>query len=435
MRLKTTMLAVIGILGIQTAPAWSGNLMESYQQALANDPQLKQAEFSRQAANEHKAQANAGFRPQVNLGANASRNRFSVGSNSTDYNSMGYTLSLTQPLYHRDNYVNSSKAELSINQAEDSLKQARQSLMLRTAQAYFSVLSSQDNLSVANAEKTAFEKQLEQVKQRFKVGLSTRIDLNEAQAAYDNAVARTISAENELIVSRERLREITNQDASSFNSLTESVPLVSPDPADAAQWVQVAKDQNPQLAALRNQVNLAREDINAARAKHYPTLDLVGSHRYTDKQNFGATTIKDSTLTSLSLQLNVPIYQGGMTDSQIRQTQHTYSAAQASYETQSREIERITRAAYLNVVTGINRVNALKQSLTSAESMVEASEAGVEVGTRTTVDVLNARKQLYATQRDYALARYNYVLATLNLKQATGQLTEGDLEQVNQWLK
>lgn len=435
MRSKLITLAVIGALGLQVSPTWADNLIETYQQAVDNDPSLKQAQYSRQAANENREQARAGFRPQVNLGATASQNRFSVQSNSTNYASMGYSLSLTQPLYHRDTYVNNDKAGLVVEQAEANLQQSRQDLMLRTAQAYFGVLAAQDNLSVAQAEQAAFAKQLEQANQRFKVGLNTLIDVNEAQAAHDNAVARAISADNDLFIAKERLREITARTAGALDKLPADIPLISPEPADPEQWAKTAIDNNIQLSAQRKQVELARKEVESARAGHYPTLDLVGNHRYTDQQSFGSTTIKEMTNTSLALQLNMPIYQGGMTDSRIRQSQLNLSAAQENYERLRRELDRSTRSAYLGVISGINRVQALKQSVVSSQSAVTATEAGVEVGTRTTVDVLNARKQLYAVQRDYAQARYNYVLSTLSLKQAAGHLTEDDLQQLNGWLK
>lgn len=434
MRSKLVTLMVFGMLNY-ASPVLAENLLDIYQQARANDPLIKSAQYSRTAANESKVQARAGFRPQVNLGASAAQNWNTIRGNATDFTALGYNLSLTQPIYHRNTYVNDKRSDAVISQAESEYQNVQQTLILRSAQAYFGVLAAEDNLGVANAEKAAFEQQLDLARQRFKVGLNTMIDVNEAQAAFDAAVAREIATRNQVDVAHEILREITTQRPTRLSQLPADISLVSPQPAEIDQWVSSAHSNNLQLASLRQQLEQARQDVELARSGKYPTVDLVGSHRYTDKSAFGSTTITDIVNNSLTLQLNVPLYQAGLTDSQVRQSQLRLSAAEESYEQQKRAVERNTRSAYLEVMTGISRVQSLKQATLSSQSALEASEAGLQVGTRTTVDVLNARKELFRVQGDYAKARYDYVLATLRLKQASGQLSQADLEQLNGWLK
>lgn len=441
MRIPLLSLSVLAALSLGSASVAAEDLVSAYQQAHRSDPQFRSAEAARLAAREVKTQARAGFLPEINLGATASKSEGESTVKSTgatidsDTSSIGYSLSLTQPLYRRNTYVNNKIADAQITQSEADYQNARQSLILRVSNAYFGVLAAQDNLAFARAEKEAIARQLDQTKQRYEVGLIAITDVHESQSAYDSAVAAEIVAENRLNNAREVLREITAANIAELASLKAETPLVTPDPADIEVWVTRALEQNLQLASLQQQVAVARQTVESARSGHYPTLDLTAQHRYFDEQKFTGNTLEDVTDTTLSLQLNVPLYQGGATSSRVRQTRHQLTQAQEGYEQQRRLIERTTRSAYLDVVAGISRVKALQQALVSSQSALEASEAGLEVGTRTTVDVLAARRELFRAQSNLAQARYDYILGTLRLQDAAGMLNEEDVQTVNAWLQ
>ncbi|MEW5755413.1 MAG: TolC family outer membrane protein [Pseudomonadota bacterium] len=441
MRTQLLSLSMLVTMSLGSAAATAGDLMSAYQQARSSDPQFRSAEAARLAAQEVKTQARAGFLPAVNLGASASKSEGESTVKSTgatidsDSSSTGYSLSLTQPIYRRTTYVNNKIADAQIAQSEADYQNARQALILRLSEAYFGVLAAQDNLAFARAEKEAIARQLDQTKQRYEVGLIAITDVHESQAAYDSAVAAEIAAENRLNIARERLREITAVSITELSGLKTETPLVTPEPTDIEAWVKRALEQNLQLASLQQQVAVARQTVESARSGHYPTLDLTAQHRYFDEQKFTNTTLEDVTDTTIALQLNVPLYQGGATSSRVRQSRHQLTQAQEGYEQQRRLIERATRSAYLDVVAGISRVKALQQALVSSQSALEASEAGLEVGTRTTVDVLAARRELFRAQSNLAQARYDYILATLRLQDAAGMLDEEDVATVNAWLQ
>jgi outer membrane protein len=324
-----------------------------------------------------------------------------------------------------------------VAQATANFGSAKQGLLLRVAEAYFQVLGAEDNLNFTRAEQKAIAEQLKQAKQRFKVGLTAITDVHEAQARYDQSVAQSIAAENRLAVSRESLREITGQYFSVLAPLSKQSPLIAPDPQNIEQWVNTAKDKSLPLLAAEQAMRIAREEIARNRAGHYPTLDLVASqsHTETDGGAFVTFTGKQTDDTRIGVQLNLPLYQGGLVSSQTRQAAYKYQQARELYEQQQRATERQTRNAYLNVLANISQVKAFRQALQSTRTALEATEAGYQVGTRTAVDVLNARREVFRAERDYAQARYAYILETLRLKQAAGTLGEQDLAAINRWLQ
>ncbi len=405
------------------------NLQDIYETAKLGDPQFRAAEASRLSSQEIAVQAKAGYYPTIDLSANSTEHwRESPGK---DGNSSGYTLSLNQPLYHRDTYVANRQAKAQVEQADVNFSAAQQALILRVAQAYFDTLAAQDNLQFAQAEMAAIERQLEQTKQRFEVGLIAITDVHESQAAYDNAVASEIVAQNQLAIARVALEEIINQKVDELETLSEEMPLQLPNPSDPGYWIAKAESNNTALSALKQSLVIAEEAVESARSGHYPTLDLQASHSYSD-DTFSTFTGKSSS--SLSLQLKVPLYRGGQTNSLVRQAQHELTVSREAYEQQRRAVERQVRSAYLQVSAAISQVRALQQALVSSQSALEASEAGLEVGTRTAVDVLNTRRELYRAKSNLAQAKYSFILSTLELKQAVGILNENDLTQVNGWL-
>ncbi len=431
LKLVTTSALMLGAASLQAE-----DLLDVYRMAQQSDPTLRAAEAGNQAAQQGRAQSRASLLPQVNLSANITQNQRDINGSNTDYDSNGYNLSLVQSLYHHDYYKQLKKADAGIAQANAQYEAARQGLILRVAEAYFNLLASQDNLATAEASKRAIKQQLRQTQQRFEVGLTAITDVHEAQAGYDAAVAAEIGARNNLDIAREALREITGQEPLVPAALQDAMPLLSPEPADIGQWVDKARGQNLSLIAAEAAARAAAEELGRREAGHYPTLDLVANHNYSDTTDDPSPTSGgEYTNTSIGVQLSVPIFSGGLTTAQSREARALLTQAQESLEAQRRATEREVRSAYLGITAGISQVKARKQALSSAQTALEATQAGFEVGTRTAVDVLNSQQVRYSAQSAYSRSRYDYLLATLKLKQAAGSLSEEDITLVNGWLK
>jgi len=424
------------ILLAMGAPAFGADLVEVYKQAQQSDPQLAAATAAHGAALEAKPQARAAILPK--LSASAAKSQVSAENNdagtSDDYGTTSYSVSLLQPLYHHDYFVQLGQANTRIAQANAEYAAAKQGLIVRTSSAYFNKLAAEDNLRFAQAEKAAIEQQLRQTQQRFDVGLTAITDVREAQARYDAAVAQEIAAQNQLDLTNEQLRELTGEEYARLNVLGD-VPLVTPEPADINAWVNTALAQNLSLLSAQAQAETAQKEISRRRAAGFPTLDLTASVNHSDADSDAVPSFNyDNDNTVVGLQVSWPFYQGGLVSSRTREAEQLYNQAKAGLDAQRRATVRQTRDAYLGVQAGMSQVEALKQALTSAETALEATTVGYEVGTRTAVDVLDAQRQTFLAQRNYASARYNYVLSILRLKQAAGTLSETDLQQVNGWL-
>jgi outer membrane protein len=415
------------------------NLVDVFESALVNDPQLLAEASAQRAVGELDAQATARFLPQLSLSANNGQIRRQASAQTfggeQEYNNHGYTLSLTQPIFRQENYVQSNQADIAIEQAHASYQIAEQALILRVAERYFDFLARQDEVQFSTTEKEANGKQLEQVQQRFNLGLATITDLSESQAGFDLANANVITAENELANSRERLLETSGLYLEGIAALKSDTPLVRPEPELSAQWVEVALKQNPNLRVVRKSKENAQQVIALEKSAHYPSLDLVGEQNYTSQSDSGFGGSSKVHQQSLSIRFNLPIYEGGGVSSRVRQASHRLDEAMQNEEAQRRAVVRQSREAFNGVISGISRVKALNQALVSGQKALESTEAGYEVGTRTTVDVLNVRRDLFRAKSDYASSRYEYILSSLRLKQAAGNLSPLDLTQINEWLE
>lgn len=440
-RIRAVFLASAVALATLPGIASADTLLEVYQRAAENDPQLRQAEAAYQAVEQTKSQARARLLPQLTATAGLSRERQEIENSNSPlfqpgtFNSTtkSYSLNLNQALYRRDYFVSLRQADAAIGQALANYDAEWQNLVVRTADLYFNVLAAADDLEFARAEKNANQRLFEQIKQRFEVGLIAITDVHESQAAYDLAVAREIAAETRLAISREELRETTGYSPATLATLRETIPLLTPEPADMTVWLENAGRQNLSFIAAQFAVDAAREEMKLRRAGHYPTLDAVASYGYSDvgAGRFGASESYDS---SIGLQLRLPLYEGGGTSARVREGQYRLIQAKEALEQQRRAVDRQTRSAYLNVLDNISSVNALKQARISSESALEATEAGYEVGTRTIVDVVQSRRNLFDAQRNYARTRYDYILSILRLRQAAGLLEVKDIEEINRWL-
>jgi len=289
-----------------------------------------------------------------------------------------------------------------------------------------------DNIEFAKAETKSLSRQLKQANQRFEVGLTAITDVHEAQAGFDRATADDILAGNLLDNAKENLREITGKYITELASLSDSMPLVSPEPNDIDQWSKTAESQNMNIIAAKHSLENARQEIKKQNAGHLPTLDLVANHGYNvSGGRFGDTKIRS---TNIGLELNIPIYQGGLVSSKSKEARYLYDQSRQRLEQAFRAAQRETRQAYLGVISGISRVTALKQALVSSEIALKATETGFEVGTRTAVDVVASERTTLSAKRQHARARYDYLLDSLHLKQAAGTLSQDDLRQISTWL-
>lgn len=452
-RFGNSMAAVGLMLAAQQAAAV--NLLQAYDMALQSDAKFAQAAAALKSVEEKTPQAVAKLLPTINLTASAddvnndNKTGFALfgGKRNDSYWNLSLNLKMNQPIYHHDYWVKLGQADSEVAAAEADYQAQFQDLVMRTVKAYFDVLVKKDSLEYATSEKTANARQLEQAQQRFDVGVSAITDLNEAQAAYDLSSANEIKAQDELEKAKEALREILGQTVTDVAPLSEEAPLQSPEPADIQQWAERATQGNFEVIVQQNTVDVARKEVSVQQAGHYPTLDLVASHLVQDssrdrpqtdqfgnilsQQKMGPRADTDS----VGLQLVVPFFQGGSVTSKTRQAGYDLEKAMEKLDEKLRAADRSARDAFRGVVSSISQVKAYKTAVRSAQSAVDAAEAGLEVGTRTMVDVVSSQRSLYRAKQDYSKARYDYVINGFLLKQAVGVLSRDDVELTNGWLR
>ena len=444
-----------------TTPGLAGaaSLLEVYQQALQSDPLIHEAEARRMAALELNLQARGSLFPQISAGGQWSEGstsglrsfnqevapgvtEFRTVDADSDSKAFDWNAELRQTIFRWDQFVGLKQAGKRVAKAEVDFEAAQQDLIVRVVTRYFEVLGAEDRLTSIHADRLAIARQLEQAKQRFEVGLIAITDVQESQAAYDQSIANEIQAKRELATVRYFLREITGEYISTLSAPGENFPLVSPNPADEASWIDLAMTQNLALVSSRFDEEIARHEISFRRTGHYPTLDLVANYQSNDGDisnilvdgvpNPGFPT--DSTTDSISIQFRVPIFEGGRTTSRVREAVYLHRASREQLQRVARETERQTRDAYLGVLSEISRVNALAQAVASSRTALEATQAGFDVGTRTIVDVLNSQRALYTAITNYYQSRYTYIGNVLRLKLAAGNLQVQDLEQIDRFL-
>lgn len=431
------------LLAAAPLAAAAENLTQVYQDALGYDAQIAAARQALQAAQERVTQGRALLLPSLNLTANATRSHTDSDSKDPaiqpsferDIDSHGYALTFTQPVYRRQNWLQADQATLQAKQGEFQFGQAGQDLILRTAQAYFDVLAAQDTLALVRAQKTAIAEQLAQAKRNFEVGTATITDTHEAQARYDLAVAQEISAQNDLEARGRALQQLTGKEYAELKPLRPEVKLAPPDPDDMQSWVVLAEKQSYPVLIGEAAAEVARLEAQRNAAGHHPTVDLVASHNYTNQSASQLSAAgSEITTSSVSVQLAVPLYQGGAITSREREAAYNLERTRHELENARRSSALATRQAYLAVINGIAQVSALEQALVSTQSALQSNRLGYEVGVRINIDVLNAQQQVFSTRRDLAVARYNTITNLLRLKAAAGSLREEDIAEVNRAL-
>ena len=441
-----------------SATASATSLLGVYQDALAHDPTFQQAYANYEAAREARPEAFAALLPQItgSAGKNWDHTAGSTGQISSsasgtpfsfrfpfseDTNGKQWSLNLSAPLFSWTDWMNLKAADSLVAEAAANYRAAAQSLILRTATAYFNVLSAVDTLQVQESSLKAYTLQLQQAQERFKVGLIAITDVEQARAARDTAAAAVITAKQTLANAQDKLEVITGRQYETLDEPGADMPLAMPRPASQNQWVQTSLQQNLTLIASRLAADAARQNVRAAFGRDIPTISLVASRSYTNNSStenvFGqvfhglGSDINDR---HIGIELTLPIFSGGGDTARIHQAQYQWIATKDAVEQASRSIVQQARDAYLGVITGIANVRALRQALTSSQTAYKATEAGYKVGTQTEVDVLNSLSALVLAKTNYATSRYSYVNSVIQLQYAAGTLDRNIVQTVNGWL-
>ncbi|MBK7137206.1 MAG: TolC family outer membrane protein [Rhodocyclales bacterium] len=433
-------------LALAGAPALGADLLQVYRDAVGYDAQFASAKSAWEAGQEKLPQGRAGLLPVISASANTTWNELDFsrrvpGTANTDasYNTNGYQLILTQPLFRWQNYEQYGQSKLAVAQADALFSQAKQDLILRVSQAYFEVLLAQANLETSQMQKTAIGEQLEAAKRNFEVGTATIVDTHEAQSRYDIATSQELGAQNELEIKRQALRLITGKVFENLARLRREVELLRPQPDNMTQWVESAESGSPLVAAQQAALEIADKEINKQRAGHLPTLDLVATRGRSSATGTLAQGVplpgSDTHASTVGLQLNLPIFSGGAVMSRDREAVALRDKARADLDNTRRSAALNARQAYLGVTSGLAQVKALRQALVSSLSSLESNRLGYEVGVRINIDVLNAQQQLALTRRDLAKAVFDTLVAQLRLKSAAGTLSEDDIQAVNALLE
>ncbi len=455
--------AAIGLTVLTSCSlATADNLREIYELALRNDPTIRAAEANYKAGLENENLGRAGLLPQVNARADYNStdlsntggfvipiqdpntgNIVSVESNNNDTkaDTTAWGVSLDQRVFDMPAWFSFTRGKELSRQAQAQFAADQQDLIVRVAEAYFDVLRALDNLNVSRAQERTNKRQLEQTQQRFDVGLIAITDVHESRAAYDLAVAQRLSDEGSLGVALERLSTLTGQQHENVWLLEEDYPVVDPDPMEKEEWVDFALDNNYSVKAAAYGRDAANEFAKARKYEHAPKLTArlgyddskTDIERETD--NFSTDFNQDFDGTSVRLDLSLPIYSGGAISASRRQAYEQYNSAQEVYAGTVRNTVQATRALHLQTTVDVATTNARRQAITSSKSAFEATQAGYEVGTRNIVDVLNVQQNLFTAVRDYANARYQYVLDMLRLKREAGIISPQDVYELNNWLK
>lgn len=426
-----------------STPCIAADLLEVYDLSLRNDPKILAAEYAYQSVQESVPQAKSQLLPFVFADFSHTETRqdirssdnavFAVGRN--DYPGQTYGITLKQPIYNHSSWAQLRQANAEVRKAFAERSFASQDLLMRVAELYLGVLAAGDDLALSRSEREAVQRQLELTQTRRESGLATRPDVYDAEARYSTVEANQIEAQNRLDDAYQALMQSTGTFITDLSPLRETIPLMSPQPANIDDWVQSAIQNNYALSASREAAEIAKHEAENQKGGHWPTVEFVArwNDSVTDGSLFGGGSEIETA--DFAVQFNLPIYRGGGTRSKVRQAIAQHNRARQDLHFEESRVTRETRAAYLGIISGINKVHALENSVVAQESALQAKENGYRAGLNTTLDVLDAQAILYFIRRDYAQARYDYLLNTLRLKHSTGSLSRFDLEQISAMLE
>jgi outer membrane protein len=433
---KRSLLGLIATLTIICSlPASAANLAEIYDLAVNNDPQLAAAKAGYMAQKEVKTQARAGLLPNISVAGTTADNkiRFNSAPGNLNFNDNRWAIIITQPVFRLDRWFQLQQSKNVEAQAKAQFTAEQQQLIFRAADSYLNILEAQDRYGASVAERDAVQRQLEQVQQRFDVGLVAITDVLESTAAFDSSTVNVIEAEGAQAISFESLLRLTGQSFRQVESLSAKFPVEYPEPRDEEAWVNTALQQNFSLIAAREAVNSARKQIQITRSAHLPTIDANINYNESRTGGFAFTgSATDARI--MEFQLNVPVYSGGRVNSQARQAGFQLEQQQRNFDLTQRTVVENTRSLYTAINTDVARVNARQKGIDSSQSALDATQTGYEVGTRNIVDVLLAQQRLYQAQFQYASARYQYIRDTLRLKEVVGTLSPEDIYALNNFI-
>ena len=424
----------------------SENILDIYNEALENDPTYRAAEYSYLADKQILVQGRAALLPSITLSGSTNWNEYYQNDElQQEYNSFSTNARVSQPLFRLDTWFNFKRSKSLTNAAEADFAFEQQNLLLRTAELYFGVLRAIDNLNASISEEKAIKKQLDQAQQRYEVGLSAITGVQEAQLAYDLSKASRISNEGNLFSSREALNALIGREIFSLNELGDEIEISEPFPNSKEKWVEMALKNNFQLKSAYLQRDAAKSNARSVASNHLPKIDIVGSgsESETNQFNYEGFSINGQGIPvpavtgrrNYSIQLSMPLFQGGAVNSRRKQAYSQYNQADENTLFTERRIIQEVRSQFSNVVTLVANVTAQKQAVVSATSALEATQVGYKVGTRNIVDLLQAEKNLYSAEKNLANAKYDYILANLRLALAAGTIEPNDIIEINSLLK
>ena len=411
---------------------FADSLLDIYNDALENDPQYKSAEYSYLSGKEIKVQGRAALLPSITLNAQTNWNEYYQNGNlQNQYNNFNTSARLTQPLLRLDSWFKYRQSKFLTDAAEADFAYSQQALIVRTAELYFNVLRAIDNLNAARSEEKAIKKQLDQSSQRYEVGLSAVTEVQEAQLAFDLSMASRIRIEGTVFTAQEALNALVGKEILSLDGLVNDLSVTNPVPASKEEWARKAVENNFRLKAANLRKYASKNNARSVASNHLPKVDIVGAQTESETNQYAYDETQRDTY---SLQLSMPIFQGGAV---ISRTKQAYAESNKSSEDAlfaERSVIQDVRSQYSNVVTLVANLRAQKQAVVSASSALEATRVGYEVGTRNIVDLLQAEKNLYSAERNLANAKYDYLITTLRLHLAAGTLSPENLIEINSLL-
>ncbi len=429
------------MLTLFSTSALGVDFLSIYQKAKQNDPiyRQKELEYREEKHSVSRARANL-LLPKIAISASKRKvgqdislqSGFGAGG-TTNFVSTQYQITLNQSIFDATKFLNLTQAKKRTKKKEIQYLNSRQELIFRVVEGYLALLSAENKLNFATSEVQSLQSQLDRVNQRFEVGLVAITDVQEARAGYDRANAEKLKAKNELDLAIDSLKKVTGTHYTNLKKIDVDIPLIKPDPPDVEHWVDNAMTSNLSVAEARVDELIQKDQIRKSRARYAPKLEIIGSHGSSEQGGrFGSSEVDN---TDIGLQLNIPIFHGGDAFFESKKEAANYSVKKVITENQMRTTENKTREAFLGIRTQIGLVRAFKQSVKSTRLSLDSIKAGYEVGTRTTVDIVEAESKLSESKRNFYEAIYGYILNVLKLQHQVGTLAEEDIEYLNQWLE
>jgi len=439
-KIKMAFCTLILQLSMFSGPIYATSLNDVYLSALENDPVYQIAYHQKQASSEVYQQARALLLPQASLNMSEaqvgqdiiSADNAVFAQGKSNFRVTEFTVQLTQPIFNYSSWAGFRKAKIEVKRIAMEYEDSRQDLMLRVAQRYFAVLSSNESIDYIHKEKVSVGQQLELTKAKYEKGLVRITELTDAQARFLQAEAREIELQNRMNDSLLGLKEILGQLPDFLSLLVDSIPLERPDPEDPKTWVKSALEQNPKILVRKFAIEEAEEEIDRQQAGHFPTVDLSASHNERDTGGtlFGGGS--DVNTDEVKLEINIPLFAGGAVASRAREAVELHSKSMVELRLALRQVERDTLTAYDGIVKSLSKIKSLIKLVETNESIVEVKSTAYESGLSTNLEVLDAERALFFARSELALARYEYILNTLGLKRAAGIISDIDIQEISQ---